>query len=95
MYLFMEDVKIVRKCFQKGFTCGGLDLKDAFLHLPMDAQVKKFLRFRWIGKPYEWQVLPFGLKFSPRVLTYMVAPIVKFLHSLGISLTAYMDKFTN
>ena len=54
----------------------GLDLKYAF---PMSAWVKKFLRFTWKGKLYEWQVLPFDLKCSPRILTYMVAPIVKFL----------------
>ena len=61
----------------------------------MDARVKKFLRFEWRGKLYEWQVLPFGLKCSPRILTKMVTPIVKFLHSRGISLMAFMDDFTN
>ena len=35
------------------------------------------------------------MKYSPRILTYMVAPIVKYLHSRGISLQAYMDDFTN
>ena len=74
--------------------CAGLDLKDAFLHVPISARVKKFLRFKWKGKLYEWHVLPFGLKCSPRILTYMVAPIIKFLRGRGISLTAYMDDFT-
>ena len=73
--------------------CAGLDLKVSFLHVPMSARVKKFLRFKWKGKLYEWQVLPFGLKCSPRILTFMVAPIIKFLHGRGISLTArdYQD----
>ena len=75
--------------------CAELDLKDAFLHVPMRARVKKFLRFKWKGKLYEWQVLPFGLKCSPQILTRKVAPIVKFLRGRGISLTAYMDNFTN
>ena len=91
----MEDVKTVWKWFQKGSMCAGLDLKDAFLHVPMSARVKKFLRFKWNGKLFQWQVLPFGLKCSPRILTYMVAPIVKFLHGRGISLMAFMDDFTN
>ena len=75
--------------------CAGLDLKDAFLHVPISAWVKKFLRYKWKGKLYKWQVLPFGLKCSPRILTYMVAPIIKFLRSRGIRLTAFMDDFTN
>ena len=67
--------------------CAGLDLKDAFLHVPMDAKVKKFLQFKWKGKLYEWQVLPFGLKCSPQILTLMVKHIVKFLRGRGINLT--------
>ena len=47
-----------------------------------------------IGIWVQRQVLPFGLKCSPPILTFMVAPIVKFLHGRGISLTAYMDNFT-
>ena len=75
--------------------CSGLDLKDSFLHVPMSAQVKKFLRFTWKGKLYKWHVLPFNLKFSPIILTYMVAPITKFLGGRGFSLMAFMDDFTN
>ena len=90
----MEDVRTVRKWFQQGTMCAGLDLKDTLLHVPMHAKVKKFLRFKWKGKLYEWQVLPFGLKCSPQILTFMVKPIVKFLHSRGISLMAYKDNFT-
>ena len=95
IYFVMEEVKCVRKWFRHGAHCAGLDIKDAFLHVPMDAKVKKFLRFRWGGKLYEWQVLPFGLKCSPRILTKMVKPIVTFLRGRGISLTAFMDDFTN
>ena len=41
----MEELKTVRKWFQQGTMCVGLDLKDAFLHVPMSAQVRKFFRF--------------------------------------------------
>ena len=91
----MEVVRTVRKWFQQGTMCAGLDLKVAFFHVPMDAKVKKFLQFKWKVKLYEWQVLPFGLKCSPGILTFMVKPIVNFLRSRGVSLTAYMDNFTN
>ena len=91
----MEELQAVRKWFQQGTMCVGLDLKDAFLHVPMSAWVKKFLRFKWKGKLNEWQVLPFSLIYSPRILTYMVALIVKFLRGRGISLMVFMDNFTN
>ena len=75
----MEELKIVRKWFQRNAWCAGLDLKDAFLHVPMHPKARKFLRFKWNKKLYEWQVLPFGLKCSPRVLMFMVKPILRFL----------------
>ena len=75
----MEEIKIVRKWFQKNAWCAGLDLKDTFLHVPMHPKVRKFLIFKWGKKLYEWQVLPFGLKCSPRILTFMVKPILRFL----------------
>ena len=89
----MEELKTVRKWFQQDTMCVGLDLKDAFLHVPMSAQIRKFLRFKWRGKLYDQQVLQFGLKCSPRILTNILAPIVKFLRSRGISLMAFMDDF--
>ena len=73
--------------------CAGWDIKDAFLHVPMNAQDNKFLRFKWRGKLYDQQVLQFGLKCSPRILTNILAPIVKFLCGRGISLMAFMDDF--
>ena len=91
----MEDLRTVRKWFQYGTMCVGLDLKGAFLHVPMDARIKKFLWFKWKGKLYEWQVLPFGLECSPQILTFMVVPIVKFFRGRGISSMAFMDDFTN
>ena len=40
----------------------------------------------------EWQVLPFGLTCSPRILTTMVRPIAGFLHDkFGILLSTFMD----
>ena len=42
-YFCMKDVKTVRKLFQNGTMCVGLDLKDAFLHVPMAARIKKYL----------------------------------------------------
>ena len=95
VYFQMEDVKSVRKWFQIGSTCAGLDLKYAFLHVPICDKVKKYLRFKWQDKLFECQVLPFRLKCVSRILTLMVPPIIKFLCGSGISLMAYMDDFTN
>ena len=44
------------------------------------------------GQLLEWQVLPFGLKCSPRILTSMVRPVAGFLRDkFGILLSTFMD----
>ena len=69
-----------------------MDLKDAFLHIPINESFRKFLRFQWLGSLFEWQVLPFGLKCSPRVLTKVLKPVVAFLRvTWGILIAIYMD----
>ena len=44
------------------------------------------------GDLLEWQVLPFGLTCSPRILTTMVRPIAGYLRDkFGILLSTFMD----
>ena len=70
----------------------SIDLKDAFLHIPINESFRKFLRFQWLESLFEWQVLPFGLKCSPRVLTKVLKPVVAFLRvTWGILIAIYMD----
>ena len=40
VYFKIADVRAVRKWFQHGTMCVELDLKDAFLHVPMAARIK-------------------------------------------------------
>ena len=75
----MEELKWVRNWLKQFFYCAGINLKDAFLHIALLEAIRKFFRFKWNGKLYEWQVLPFGLKCSPRILRKMVKSILVFL----------------
>ena len=70
-----------------------MDLKDAFLHIPIHESFRKFLRFQWLESLFEWKVLPFGLKCSSRVLTKVLKPVVASLRvTWGILITIYMDE---
>ena len=71
----MEDLIVVLTLLQKGFVCVGLDFQDAFLHVLMRPRIKKFLRFPWKEKLYEWQVLEFALKFARE--SYSLFPLGK------------------
>ena len=75
----METLSSVREWIKPNSYCTSLDLKDAFLHIPIHNESKKFLRFIWLQKIYEWQVLVFGLTCSPRVITKVLKPVIAFL----------------
>ena len=88
----METLSKVREWIQPGAFCVGLDIKDAFLHIPMHSESKKFLRFNWLGELLEWQVLVFGLTCSPRVITKVIKPILAFLRNTWkILISIYID----
>ena len=86
----MEEVAWIRQWLRSGSWFCGIDI--AFLNVPIHRKFRKFLRFEWGGKLLEWQVLPFGLTCSPRILTTMVRPIAGYLRdNFGILLSTFMD----
>ena len=88
----METLSNVRDWIKPHAYCIGLDLRDAFLHIPIHKDSKKYLRFKWLNELLEWQVLPFGLTCSPRVITKVLKPIIGFLRSTwGILISIYID----
>ena len=56
-----------------------MDLKGAFLYIPIDESFGRHLRFQCLGSLFEYQVLPFGLNCGPRMLTKVLKPVVTFL----------------
>ena len=88
----METLASVREWIREGSYCTGLDLKDAFPHIRIHRFSKKYLRFAWLGELLQWEVLPFGLTCSPRVLTKVLKPIIAFLRATwAILISIYMD----
>ena len=43
IYFQMEKIKCVRKWFQHGSMCAGLNIKDALLHVPHECQCQEIL----------------------------------------------------
>ena len=71
----------------------SLDLKDAYLQVPMHPDSRKFLRFMVGGKVYQFKVLCFGLSTAPQVLTRDMAPVSAILHRMGVRLRRYLDNW--
>jgi hypothetical protein len=68
-----------------------IDLKDAYLAIPIHESHFKYLRFEWNSNLYVFTCLPFGLSSAPRVFTKVMKPIVAELRSKGIKIVIYLD----
>ena len=88
----MEGLRQVRDWIKPNAWMCVVDLKDQFLHVPINKAFHKFLRFTWNGVLLEWRVLPFGLRCSPRVVTKILKPVMAYLRTiLSILISIYID----
>ena len=65
----METLQSVLLSVRPGDWLVSLDLKDAYLQVPMHPNSRKFLRFMVGGKVYQFRVLRFGFSTAPQVFT--------------------------
>ena len=87
----METLSLVIPLLRKGMWATSIDLKDAYLHVPINPADRRFLAFRYKGVDYQFRSLPFGLSTAPRVFTRMTCPILAHLRKRGINVFAYLD----
>ena len=56
---------MVLNCISPGDFMASIDLKDAYFSVPIFQPHRKYLRFLWNFKRYEFTCLPLGTAFHP------------------------------
>ncbi|MCG7869756.1 MAG: hypothetical protein JAY74_25725 [Candidatus Thiodiazotropha taylori] len=87
----METANKVRQAIQPNDWAISLDLTDAYLHVPIHRQSRKYLRFCHKGQTYQFKALPFGLATSPYVFTRLMVAVASYLRKRAIVLFPYLD----
>lgn len=87
----LEDIKTALKLITRGSYMATIDLKDSYFLVPIHRNYKKFLRFEFENRIYEFNVLPFGLSTAPYVFTKLLKPIAQKLRSAGFNSVIYLD----
>ena len=87
----MEDIRSVKDLLVRGDYMCKLDLKDAYLSVPITAAHRRYLQFQWQGVTYQYNALPFGLATAPRVFTKLLKPVLAHLRAMGLRIVAYLD----
>ena len=74
----METPETIRTSLQKGEWVTSIDFKDAYFHIPIQEQSRKYLRFHAQGQTFQFKALPFGLSTAPMEFT-VIAKEVKLM----------------
>ena len=87
----MDSIQAIVKLVTPNCFMASLDLKDAYYSLPIKKAHRKFLRFFWRDKLYEFTCLPNGLACAPRLFTKTLKPVLATLHKMGHISAAHID----
>ena len=68
----MEGMMTVKELVQKQDRFCTIDLKDAYLSVAVSKDHRKYLRFIWKRKTFQFTCLPFGLCSASRVFTKLL-----------------------
>ena len=87
----MFTTSSVLSSVEKGDYAFKIDLQDAYFHVPIHPSSRKYLRFAFENKVYQFRVLPFGLNTAPQVFTRLGHMVTAYLHRQGVSVIPYLD----
>ena len=87
----MENIRMALNCISPGDFMVSIDLKDAYFSVPIFQPHRKYLRFLWNFKRYEFTCLPFGYSLAPRVFTKIFKPVIAYFRFLGFRFIIFID----
>ncbi|XP_011858818.1 PREDICTED: uncharacterized protein LOC105556344 [Vollenhovia emeryi] len=87
----LENIRTARDLLRQDSFMVTLDLKDAYYVVPIKESDRKYLRFAFRGKHFEFCCLPFGLNIAPYIFTKIMRPVVAHLRRSGHISVVYLD----
>ena len=87
----METQVSVRSAIRQGEWAVSVDIRDAYLHVPMSRAVRRYLQFKVNRCVYQFTCLPLRLATSPREFTKLLRPVVALLQLKGVRLHVYLE----
>ena len=87
----MEGLKCLPYTVQPNSLLAKIDLKDAYLSVPVRPQSARLLQFKWRTKRYQYITMPFGLNIAPSIFTRIMKHPIRMLRTQGVSAIIYLD----
>ena len=86
----METPETIRTSLQAGEWVTSIDFKDAYFHIPIHSQSRKYMRFHLQGRSYQFKALPFGLSTAPMEFTVVAKEVKLMALQKGIRTHQYL-----
>ena len=86
----METPESIRTSLVPGEWVSSIDLSDAYLHIPIHPNSRKYLRFCHRSQVFQFYP-PFGLVTAPQIVTMIVKEVKLMALSSGFRLHQYLD----
>ena len=87
----MDNFQNATQILTQGCFMASLDLKDAYYSVPIHTSHRKFLKFNWQGKLFQFMALPNGLSSAPRLFTKILKPVFARLRAQGHTVIGFID----
>ena len=87
----METPESIRASLIPGEWVSSIDLTEAYLHIPIHPNSRKYLRVCHMSQVFQFTSLPFGLATAPQVFTMLEKEVKLMTLARGIRLHQYLD----
>ena len=87
----MENIEKAKEILRQDCYMASVDLEKAYYSVSIHVDHRKFLRFKFEGKTYEYTCLPNGLSTAPRLFTKIMRVLFSCLRKEGVISTTYID----
>ena len=87
----MESLTCAIQLMKKNCYMASIDLTDAYYTVPVALEHRKYLRFFWRNRLFQYTCLPNGLASAPRYFTKLLKPVYSTLRSQGYLNVGYID----
>ena len=87
----MESIKNVINMLKPGMFLASIDIKDAFYSVLIFPGNRKYLRFIWKGKIFQFLAMPNGYIDAMRIFNKLLKPVFASLHELGYGSSVHVD----
>ena len=86
-FLYKTPLKLIRP----GCYIASIDLKDAYYSVPVADEDRKFLKFQWGDRHFQFTCLPNGLACARRLLTKLLKPVYTHIRSISHTCMGHID----